>query len=1586
MVILLVSLILLVNYTPVQNFIAQKGADYLSKKLKTKVTIQHIRIDFLNHLEIKGLLIEDLSHDTLLYAGEAQVRTSDWFIFRDKPVFHYLALHNSYAHLYRTASSKEWNYSFIEDAFGTNEKSKSSGKGKPIEFDLEKIELDNMRFHFDDKWIGEDIDLDLGSFLMNANDVNFDKKIIDLSEITINKAVVSVNEYKGGRPKHMRPKRVNVVDTTPFNTDNWAINIKDATLNDCAFRLKMDDDVPAPNLFDENHLNVTNINAVTNGIIIRGDTINGNVDLLTATERCGIAIKKMRSKVSVSPIASICSDLYLETNYSKLQNHYAMYYRRFPDFTSYIDSVTMVARLKDAQVDKRDIEFFAPELKSFPPVSLHVSGSGKGTVANLAAQHLVVSDGNTVIKGDVSMKGLPDIYTTQIAFTDAELLTNGKGILRYVPQLRNSPDVSLESISYAYFRGMYKGLIEDFAVTGTLTTNLGNITTDIKMKIPGFDGNTAVYSGTLGTEDVQLGKFLRQPLLGAITLQEKISGRSFHPDHIQLDIDGNIKALGFKGYTYHNISTKGTLAKKQFDGNLLVDDPNLALIFDGGINYSDKNIKINATAHLMGCDLHALQLVADTITASADFDLNCTGSNIDNFSGYAKLYNIDLKRNRHRLAIDSVYVNSTGEGANRSLTVQSNDIVANVTGNYQLSKLPISAQYYLSRYIPNYIKAPDTTAPDQDFTFTIRTITIDSLLGVTVPIMRGFDSSLISGSLNTTAKKLTLNANVPYGSIGNVHMSKIAVHGEGDLNAIALSTTVNNVSIGDSFLNGSLSVTATVGNDSVAFAIATTTPDISSAITLNGQVIARRDSLFLTILPSQFYMNDVKWNIAGGSKIEYSDKYLNVQGVSLSSGLQKISASSELQNNDKSLVITTENLDIGQLGSWAGLAAYQPDGRINGTIRIDKIFKELYIAANIKATGVLLGTDTIGTVNIIGSYDGTKKLASLDPQTGIYRDNASIVLSGNVSLDSNTHQKLNGTLQFNDAPVAWASPFLTGLMSNLSGTLNGSVGFDGTSTDPILEGTVALKNAKLRLDYLGCNYSIPSAKVQINNKRIELGSVQIFDDYKNFATLTGYFRHNLFKSMRMRLNVTSDKIEVLNLTSNDNDLFYGNVIASMDSFTIRGPFNDIRLNMYNAAPAAKSRIYIPISSDASASAYNYITFKTYGKEQGPAVRKNKDKISISIDANMNQLAEMHIVMDPAAGDEIMGKGDGRVLLDIPSSNDIRMTGLYRIASGTYTYTFKELFIRQFKLEAGSTISFNGPFSETTLDVDAIYPVKAKLADLLNESEKMSLQETERKETQTPQWVDILLHMNGSLYNPVLTFDLDLEDKHLQSTVAYRKLTLMNYDDRQKTEQVGSLLLIGSFIPPDGIGGTAVASGAINNLSQVISSSASTGLTKAINKITGNKQLNVDVRYTNYNYTDQGFGANRNQVKGGVNKNYFNDRLTVEVGSTVDWGKPASTSTTSAFNLTGDFRVQYLISPSSGLRLNCFRTSDYDVTLDKDIQRGGVGISWRKSFDNIGDFFKSNRAIQIEKERELQKMRDTEQRDTTGKRIINKGTQ
>ena len=1555
----------LINVTAVQNFLAHEATYILSSKLKTKVKVEHVSFDLLNHISLKGVYIEDQNKDTLLYAGSLQIRMTDWFLNSGKPILHYIALEKTFVHLYRTPTSDKWNYTFIEDAFASNKKDNSS---KPVEFNLEKIALNDVRFYMDDNWVGWNMRYGVGSLELDAKNLDIKKKILDVSEIVISRANVDLRAYHGGRPQSLK-----IIDTpevhtcTPFNLDKWVFKVKSLNLKDCIFSLNFNDKIPVADEFDPEHLHITGINMIATDCGIIGDTITGNMKHLEAKERCGVAIKSMKSKISVSPIASICSDLLLETNYSKMKNYYAMHYKHFPDFLNYNDSVTMVGHISDAIVDKRDVAFFAPALRNLPQVVLHVSGDGKGTVANLSGHNLQISDGFSTIKGSATIKGLPDIYKSKINFYNGEIFTTGTGILRYTPMLKDSPDIALDQLSFAYFIGTYEGYIDKFTVKGEIKSNLGNIGADIFMAIPGFVSDSAKYTGNLTVDKFRIGTLLKQSDIGIVSLKENFTGFSFNPSVAQVNLDGIINELSVKNYLYHNISTKGILAKKQFYGNLLIDDPNLALEFDGGLDFSKNEVIVKATAHLLSCNFKALNLTDDSLKASADFDLNCVGSSIDNFSGFALLNNIDMKRNNHKLALDSVSVKTTGDSTNKVINIKSNALTARIKGDYRLSKLPASFQYYLSKYIPNYIKVPSKEAPQQNLEFVLNTSNIDSVLAFFLPTVHGFDTSYISGMFNTTTQNLSVVANIPYGSIGKLHLGNVALTFQGNLNALSVNTTIGNAAIGDSSIQGSLGLTCTLGNDLLLFNIATTTPDTSSTIELNGQIIARKDSLFMTMLPSAFYLNQTKWDIAGDCKVVYSDKYLNVDNLYIKSGDQKITAIYNQKGNDQIILVNTENLDLAQLGSWAGLGYYQPYGKVNGTIKIMNVLKYPYISANMQATNVKMGQDTIGTINLIGDYDQSKKLAIIDPQTGIYLNNSEITASGNISFDSNTNQKLNGVIKFINAPANWSEPFLTGIFSKVKGTVNGVVNIGGKSYDPKIDGTVEVKDLTFHLDYMGCNYAIPYASVYINNDRINLGRIKAKDSYNNTADITGYFSHQLFKDMKMNIKVASNEFEVMKLGKTDNNYFYGNCIAGMDSFTITGPFNNISLNSYNAYPAAKSHIYIPVATTGDAGTYSYVSFKTYGTTEEKIVRKSQYKLNVNLDANLNNLANITILLDPTTGDAIDAVGEGNIQFKMPANNDMRITGNYNIESGTYTFTFKQLeYKKQFKLNSGSKIYFKGPFAETSLDVFATYTAKARLYDLLSATEQAAFTSgPDLTDAKTLQSVNILLHMQDALFSPKLTFDLSVDDKRLESNPAYTKLMLINQDDRQKFDQVASLLLTGSFLSQEGLfNNNSVKTGAINNFSQMLSGTASSTLTNVVNKLLGERKVNINVNYQNYNYTEAGAGINRNQFSATISKNYLDDRLIVEFGGKSDWGRQTAAGGASSYNTTGDFKIQYLISPTGGLRLNAFSTSDYDVTLERPITRSGVGLTWRRSFDNLGDFLKpSNKSKKKEQKQD-----------------------
>jgi len=1536
----------------------------LAQKLNTKVAIKQVRIDFLNHVLIQGLYIEDRAGDTLLYAGEARVRITDWFIIRkDKPVIHYVGLHDAYGHLYRTATSDVWNYQFVVDAFDPGKPDTATPKKQnDFEIDLEKVDIRNVRFHMDDAWVGSDYDIDLGNVQLAADDIDLKKKRIKIESLLVENTLVSIRDYVGGRPPRPK-KKTQTIDTTAFNTDNWAVSAQKLQLNNSAFRLNSTTRPAYPEEFDPAHIDISGISLDVSNIRIVKDTIRGHIAKMTARDRCGIQIKQFTADVTVSPNASICENLLLQTNNSKLQNYYAMHYTRFPDFTDYIHKVRMVGQLHNSYVDARDVAYFAPVLRKHPTM-VSVSGNVNGTVDKLTGKNLLITDNSTFIKGDLSFTGLPDIYTTFIRFEKGEIYTTNNAIFRYAPELKNDPAVAFDKLQYVHYKGNFAGFIDNFVANGVLSSNLGTITSDIRLNIPDLNSKRAVYSGAVNTSGFDIGTLLRTSVLGKIAFNASISGTAFDPENAAMKINGTVPYFEVNNYRYQNITAEGTLAKKKFDGNLLVDDANLALAFYGSIDFSDTEMTINARANLLKSNLHALNLTRDSILATADFDLNFIGDDIDNFLGSAKLYNINLIRNAHRLDVDSVYLYSSMEDGEKLLTLESNDITARIKGHYQLSTLHHSVQFYVAGYLPNYISPPAKSAPPQDLSFSVRTRNIDSLFAVLLPSVDGFSNTTINGSLNTTTQQLSLKADIPFGSLYGLHLHKVNIEGTGSFRELAIKADVEKFVLGNDVLSASMSVNTRIGNDSMNFQVATKSPDAFGTVSINGRAFASGDSLYLNLLPSEFFLNQTKWEVPAGNSFVFGKDLLIIRDLWLRSGTQEISAFTSYETTQQALHVNIKNLDVSMLGNLAGIAAYQPTGRINGNINFKDLFSGMQMSGNIRATEVQFGQDTLGIVYLVGNYDAKKKIITLDPQSGIYHQNASVRASGSMSFDSTNNQQLSGLVQFTDAKLAWIAPFVTEFLSKMSGTLNGDIRIAGSALKPDIDGDVNLTNAATRIEILGTYYRIPSAKLHIDNNSIDFGRITIYDVGDRTATLTGGIAHDRFRNMRFnRVTLRSPEFEVLNLKEYENNTFYGNLTANVESMTITGTFDDIRMTI-TASPAQRSHIFIPVKSTSDIGTYTYVSFKSPDTAQ-VVTRKSRNKFSLTLIGKMNPLAEMTLVLDPSTGDMINARGNGVITLNVPSDDDIKMYGNYEIEEGDYTFTLRQLaFRRNFIINSGSKIGFNGPLSATKLDINAIYTRRGRLIDLLQENEKQLMPDNELRDAKTSQDVRVLLYMTGSLNQPDLKFKIDLPERRSEGSYAYTKLQRINQNDRELFDQVVSLLLIGSFIPPEGIGGTSAASGAINNISEMISTTASTQLTNIVNKLLGDPDLSIELKYKNYNLSDPSTfgGVNRNEVSFAVRKNLLNDRLVVELGSAYDWGRPTSAnSSTSNLNLAGDFRAQYLLTPDGRFRFNAFRTSNYDVLVDRNIWRGGVGLSYRQSFNNLQDLFSKNRSLSVTEE-------------------------
>jgi len=308
-------------------------------------------------------------------------------------------------------------------------------------------------------------------------------------------------------------------------------------------------------------------------------------------------------------------------------------------------------------------------------------------------------------------------------------------------------------------------------------------------------------------------------------------------------------------------------------------------------------------------------------------------------------------------------------------------------------------------------------------------------------------------------------------------------------------------------------------------------------------------------------------------------------------------------------------------------------------------------------------------------------------------------------------------------------------------------------------------------------------------------------------------------------------------------------------------------------------------------------------------------------------------------------------LSLDMGNSMKMFGTYAITEGRYEFNFRGVFPRTFTIDEGSKIVWNGDPLDAKLDVAAIYKVPNQLP-LLPLIQGLNVDPTELEEAKKKYDTYISLSLKNALSTPDITFDITQPNNKAISSLAYEKLTQIRNNEIELVSQAGVLLLLGEFKGSAGLGTGSYERGGLATASDVISNALSSSLTNVFSEVTGLKNVSLNIDYKTYSLNEN--QSNINQFNVGISTKLFKERVVVDFGSNVDVDRNNITSKgTSTVNIGGDFKAQYLVTDDGRLRVNAFRTTNYNAEGENNI-KGGMGLSYKKVFNSISDFFTSKK--------------------------------
>ncbi|MBX7205159.1 MAG: translocation/assembly module TamB [Bacteroidia bacterium] len=166
-----ITVFVLINSAPFQQWLVGKATNYLSEQLHTPVKIDKIRFKLLHTLSIEGLLIGDQKKDTLLYVASLDANLQELDLDKNLLVINKVTLTKANVALKKYPGIRGINLDYILDFFASSDTTHNPNR-KIFTLQVNKLALKDSRFSYFD-------------LRFNRKEKGFDESYIDLYHLNI---------------------------------------------------------------------------------------------------------------------------------------------------------------------------------------------------------------------------------------------------------------------------------------------------------------------------------------------------------------------------------------------------------------------------------------------------------------------------------------------------------------------------------------------------------------------------------------------------------------------------------------------------------------------------------------------------------------------------------------------------------------------------------------------------------------------------------------------------------------------------------------------------------------------------------------------------------------------------------------------------------------------------------------------------------------------------------------------------------------------------------------------------------------------------------------------------------------------------------------------------------------------------------------------------------------------------------------------------------------------------------------------------------------------------------------------------------
>ena len=1174
-----------------------------------------------------------------------------------------------------------------------------------------------------------------------------------------------------------------------------------------------------------------------------------------------------------------------------------------------------------------NFNLYPPDLAMIEPsfmqmkgqVNLHAKLDGKMDSLLLRDVRFLYNN-QSILRGDVFVKGLPDWNQAYVKATCQDLYVNAGIAQDIISDIKQSPcnlPPAIHNLGQVHYRGQIAGRIQNLVLKGAFRTNQGTITTNGVFRLDD-DWQTMYFTGGVGINNFHLGRLLETDKVGDISLNVMTDAKV---KQNKFDVQAAIvlDSLFALGNTYRDLRIDGHANNGVYNGSIRIHNPNLSFV--GSFDYrqdatsgSIAQLTIDSLALHNESDSILMQELEFSHIAQADGTKNVKLTS-DYLAGalvgqldYATLLTTIEKQSIHYLP--SLY---SQEQQQRILAQPSNNNFRFYLYGRELRHLQRFFQlpYRISDYpvMKGYV-----SEADQNWI----------LQGYVPYIMKGknrFNDITFSTDNITGRANMSLSAEFGY--------TQLVLHSFAQEDSCHMAFRVRNIDPSRTDSND-----VGVRDYDQWKKLSSQIDFIEGDIELTTSIAqyAHHPLVDVHIYPSHIQYGDSTYYI-NESRLSYSvaDTLLTVDHFRVGTLSQFIEANGiGSTHSEDALSIHLGKLNAEYLTRFAlPERTLTVQGDLTGWANVYNIFSTPAFEAELR----------LDSAGLNGSYMGEATAKMM-----LNEDN-NVVIDGNV-VENNRHvAHVDGLVEtatahwgINIAADSVSSGFINhwtdGFISDISGRIYGNVNISGMKKRCWVIASAYADSIGLTIPYTGCRYYV-SDSVFMDSTSIYFSNLTLHDEEGNAFLFDGKISHNEYwKDFTFDLVARPNHTLVFNLPYSPQEMLSGHTYATGEA-RIFGDEKDVTLAA-NAIATDKSSFRFNIGYTSSASSNDFVTFYDHHDIERIELPENEEEMELqpketrphtrfkmALNVEVDPTLDFGLVLNATTGDEIRANGDGAFTVGYDDrTGAVSMVGTYTLTRGTMGFTVANVLQRKFSIAEGSSIVWSGEAENPTLNVTADYTTSASLKDLFGTD--VSAITTSR--TNIP--VTTSINLTGVLDDPKIRFGLSLprSEREIEDKVS----AVINTEE-MLMRQVVYLLVFNRFFTPEYMASANNPLISTNAVYSILSSTVTTQINRWLGKLTDVFSMGVDIR-------KEGTGAQSSYEAEAKFQLQPIDRLIING----DVGYRYNDITNRPF--FGDVDVEYLLTQNGRFRVKAYShmVDKYSLRQASTIQ--GVGFVFKHDFN------------------------------------------